>query len=224
MYWHLLSTLKRRLEAAHNVNVVFELNRWCLDGPNAHADAALSHPRLRKTVVRRLLADYIGVPITHLFSRAPLASLDASVRSLKSKVEGKMGADHDLTTVLLAHSLGGPLAYRYLQQYPNTAVNKVLSFGAMNHFTNPVLAGGKPFHPVPRPHLDVLDPSDFLAFPFYADPGSTQDLPEPDADHFTLWTSEPWLPVVFAHTVYAHAESFYEAAAEFCASVAETVQ
>ncbi|GMI24370.1 hypothetical protein TeGR_g4657 [Tetraparma gracilis] len=215
VYWHLLRQIRSRLEREHGVNVVVELNRWALDGPQDHADASLDHPKLRMTFIRRLLADYIGVPISHLFATAPLASVEKSVCSARGKVLSRLGADHDVTTVLLAHSLGGPICYRYLQQHPRSLVDKVLSIGAMNHFTNPVLAGAKPFHPVRVPHLDIVDAADFLAFPFYRDPDTDSALPPPDARHFTWWLSETWAPAVFAHTGYAHCESFYEAAVAF---------
>ncbi|GMH62192.1 hypothetical protein TrST_g5491 [Triparma strigata] len=229
VYWKLMSTLRSILESEHNVNVVFEVNRWCRDGPMSHADDNLSEKRfpksrLRHLAIRRLVGDYIGVPILFLQSKLATKSLNASVERLEKRL-GDAGLYTNSELCIFCHSLGGPVAYRYLQQYKHSNISKIFSVGSMNHYTNalsglgnssvPGTSRDEPFFPVRVPHLDILDGADFLSFPFYASGEEDTDLPQGDDDHSTKWIKESWLPFVFAHTGYAHCESFYRAVVKF---------
>ena len=129
VYWTLLDELRRRLNA-EGYNVVFEINRWCRDGPMTHADLAMSPAcfppeQLHHLPIRRLVGDYIGVPILHLNSALATKSLDASVARLESRLTAA-GLYTTSSVSLLCHSLGGPVAYRYLQRRTNSNVAKIV--------------------------------------------------------------------------------------------------
>ena len=92
----------------------------------------------------------------------------------------------------------------------------------MNHMTNNSHSG-EPYYPVRVPHLDVLDGADFLSYPFYSTCNTDKMLPAPDGDdRRTVWIKETWMPFVFAHTGYAHCESFYEPTIKFIEKAAKS--
>jgi hypothetical protein len=220
--------MKQRLESKYGVNVVFEINRWAKDGPMDHADKALSPQRFptekyKHNFIRRLVGDYVGIPIMFLNHSLAVDSVEASrVRFHKRLAAASLYDDSSI--VLFAHSLGGPVAYRYLQKYSTTKVDRVISCGSMNHYANPYAGlksdakkNSNPYFPIRCPHLDVLDGADFLAFPFYKTNHEDEHLPKADHSHYTRWIEESWLPIVFAHTGYAHCPSFYNAIEAFFA-------
>ena len=133
--------MKQRLESKYGVNVVFEINRWAKDGPMDHADKALSPQRFptekyKHNFIRRLVGDYVGIPIMILNHSLAVDSVEASrVRFHKRLAAASLYDDSSI--VLFAHSLGGPVAYRYLQKYSTTKVDRVISCGSMNHYANP---------------------------------------------------------------------------------------
>ena len=226
VYWKLLRELKPRLESKTGCNVVFEINRWCQDGPMSHADKALSSSRfppsrLGYRFVRRIVGDYIGIPIMFLNHSYAVDSVEASRLRFHKRLLAA-GLYSNASVCILAHSMGGPVAYRYLQSYPTTKIDRLISLGSMNHYTNPYCGlktdprkGTSPYFPVRCPHLDVLDGDDFLSFPFYQSNHGDDHLPKPDHNHYTRWVEEGWCKGVFAHTGYAHCESFYGAVEAF---------
>ena len=229
VYWKLLRSMRRRLESELDCNVVYEINRWARDGAMAHADKGLSSKRFPKKqykhhYIRRIVGDYIGVPILFLNHDLALDSVEASRRRLEKRLTSA-NLYVNSSIALFAHSLGGPVAYRYLQAFPDAKVDRVISCGSANHFANPYAGlatdakkNAKPYFPVRVPHLDVLDGADFLAFPFYqTERGEDAHLPKSDSSHYTSWIEESWSPLVFAHTGYAHCESFYRSVERFFA-------
>lgn len=111
VYWKLMSTLRLHLESHHNVNVVYEINRWCRDGPMSHADDNLSperfpKDRLKHLTIRRLIGDYIGIPILFLQSKLATKSLNASVERLEKRL-GDAGLYTNSELCIFCHSLGG---------------------------------------------------------------------------------------------------------------------
>ena len=223
VYETLMDKLTKKMKKK-GVNVVWEVNRWARDGPMDHADKSLAPKRappnrLKFGWIRRLVGDYIGIPILFLGNAQAVISVDKSVHRLAKKLAT---LDGETEITLMCHSLGGPVAYRYLQAYPTANVSKIFTVGSMNHFTN-IHAGlggdshinQSPFFPVRVPHLDVLDGADFLSFPFYQTHDCDDQLPKGDGEHYTFWIEEKWMPGVFAHTGYAHCRSFYNAVTEF---------
>ena len=66
------------------------------------------------------------------------------------------------------------------------------------------------------PHLDIVEPADILAYPFYGEENAdSHGVTVPDATHRTFWLDEPSSALVFTHMIYWRLPSFIDAAAGF---------
>jgi len=102
----------------------------------AHADLNMTSTKKLKFVwLRRLIGDYVGVPVMHLFEDCAVNSVDESVKSLEKRLKG--GGCSNFEIGLVAHSLGGPVCYRYLKKFKSRSIKCVLTVGSMNHMANP---------------------------------------------------------------------------------------
>jgi len=92
--------------------------------PMEHARTNLSVSKNMNFMwLRRLIGDYVGIPVLFLYNECNLVSLNKSVTRLEERISKHfVGTTPNYEIGLCCHSLGGPVAYRFLQKNRNRKI------------------------------------------------------------------------------------------------------